>query len=361
MGRRATSRAVRTWDSGVNDMDDVDGSTSDSAWHAVTYPSWLHSLLLQRQEGAVEPVVDSLAADSPIVTASLHRPHHWEGASAPISIFAQFSTTAGMSLLSNSEFPPSPPPSPPPRETPPTLGDARRNTCAPRVMLRLSTFMQICDDDAPRWNAAPLTASEYLKLDAAVERQLAPQQTQRSADRRRTMARRHAISSLLLSMNATTRLVIGFALRSLRRARARIAEQVKRLCICRALSYPLVTRFILMLRGRVRERQTVVRRTVSSPRVLDFDVSYCSSSGRFTFQSPQGHLTRQHPASRIADVFIPAFVQGRTISPLVPPPSSSIVLRPEASGAWCYYDVDSGTSAWESHRWDQRPSHQCHV
>jgi hypothetical protein len=351
-----------------DDMNDVDGDAFLPAWRTVSYPSWLHSLLLQRQEGAVdfvvEPtctsvgpvVVESLSAVGPVVveslSARLQRQPNEEG--APTSAFMRPSTTAGMSLPSNAETPPSPPPSPPlSAESPPSpspssrlLGDARRNTGTLPIVLRLSSFMQICDDDAPRWNAAPLTASEYVRLDAAVKRQLAPQQTQRSADHRRAVARRHAISSLLLSMNATTRLVIGFAFRSLQRARARIAEQVKRRCICRVLSHPLIARFVLMLRGRVRERQAVVQRTSGSPRVMGFDVSYCSSTGRFTFRSPQGHLTHQHPASCAAHAFIPAFVQGHAVAPLVPPPSSSVVLRPEASGAWCYYDVDSGVSTW---------------
>eukprot|EP00966_Prymnesium_polylepis_P233534 5401133-Prymnesium_polylepis.1 len=44
-----------------------------------------------------------------------------------------------MSLPSNSETPPSPPPSPPPRVTPPMQGDARRDTCAPRIVLRTAS------------------------------------------------------------------------------------------------------------------------------------------------------------------------------------------------------------------------------
>eukprot|EP00966_Prymnesium_polylepis_P247583 5725138-Prymnesium_polylepis.1 len=128
------------------------------------------------------------------------------------------------------------------------------------------------------------------------------------------MVRRHAISSMLISMNATTRLVLSFALRSLRRARTRIAEQVEQCCIRRALSHPLITRFILMLRGRVRGRHVVFQRTSGPPRVMDVDVSYCSSTGRFTFRSPQGHITYQHPASRVTDAFIPAFSQGYVAS-----------------------------------------------
>eukprot|EP00966_Prymnesium_polylepis_P204058 4726946-Prymnesium_polylepis.1 len=43
----------------------------------------------------------------------------------------------------------------------------------------------------------------YMRLDAAVARQLTPQQTQRSADHRRLCSRRHATGTLLGSMHTT--------------------------------------------------------------------------------------------------------------------------------------------------------------
>eukprot|EP00966_Prymnesium_polylepis_P154688 3571907-Prymnesium_polylepis.1 len=50
-----------------DDMDDVDGDAFSPAWLTVSYPSWLHSLLLQRQKGAVDFVVEPTSVGPVVV------------------------------------------------------------------------------------------------------------------------------------------------------------------------------------------------------------------------------------------------------------------------------------------------------
>ena len=46
---------------------------------------------------------------------------------------------------------------------------------------------------------------------------------------------------------------------------------------------------------------------------------------------------------------IPSFARGgQVVDALAPPTGSSIVLRPEATGAWCYYDTEDGSSRWDA-------------
>eukprot|EP00966_Prymnesium_polylepis_P161167 3724356-Prymnesium_polylepis.1 len=139
--------------------------------------------------------------------------------------------------------------------------------------------MQICDDDSPRWPDRQLRAKDYMTLDAAAARPLAPQQNERSARHRRIAARGQAFSALLCSMNLLTCQVLSFGLRLLRRARARIAEReflaaererqealgaaqreqqaaerVQQEILQQVTSHPLSALFVLTLRARAAAR-----------------------------------------------------------------------------------------------------------
>ena len=51
--------------------------------------------------------------------------------------------------------------------------------------------------------------------------------------------------------------------------------------------------------------------------------------------------------AKVSDQYIPAYNRTMDIvSPLMPPLKSSVVLCPERSGAWCYYDTALGTTSW---------------
>jgi hypothetical protein len=116
----------------------------------------------------------------------------------------------------------------------------------------------------------------------------------------------------------------------------------------RILHSPLAARYVLMLRARVLARAVTLQRTSSTPQVMNYDMSlYSESAGAFTYRSPCGSILQQHPAVRNRAAYIPAFSHGLVVAPSLPPSQSSAVLRPEASGAWCYHDEDSGYSSWE--------------
>ena len=77
-----------------------------------------------------------------------------------------------------------------------------------------------------------------------------------------------------------------------------------------------------------------------------YDVGYDADTGVFSFRDPCGRLSYRHPAVGSA-VHIPAFSSdGSIVPPLSPSPSCSIVLCPEATGAWCYYDTATGAAYW---------------
>ena len=84
----------------------------------------------------------------------------------------------------------------------------------------------------------------------------------------------------------------------------------------------------------------------SPPRPLLHDVGYDDDSG-FRFRDVRGVVTVQHPAFTATAGTIPAYSpDGSVVLPVSPPSTSMVVLRPEASGAWCYCDTASGTASW---------------
>ena len=111
------------------------------------------------------------------------------------------------------------------------------------------------------------------------------------------------------------------------------------------LSLPVCSRFIAALRaGR---RLATVELLKLSPKPLLYDVGYDSAKQSFSFRDAHGTISQQHPAaSRTSGRILAYHRDGTTTPPLSPPHGSSIVLCPEASGAWCYYDTASGISSW---------------
>ena len=69
-------------------------------------------------------------------------------------------------------------------------------------------------------------------------------------------------------------------------------------------------------------------------------------SGCLVFRSELGVLSYVHPALR-SGATVPSFTDdGRVTEPLWPPPDGYLVLAPERSGAWCYYNTQSGEAQW---------------
>ena len=104
------------------------------------------------------------------------------------------------------------------------------------------------------------------------------------------------------------------------------------------------------IRRRSEQRRNDARRRISArPQAMyAFDVGYDAFAGSFIYRSPLGSISTVHPALD-PNVVVPAFSDdGRIIEPLWPPPTSSLVLVPEATGAWCYYDTKFGNAQWHA-------------
>ena len=100
-------------------------------------------------------------------------------------------------------------------------------------------------------------------------------------------------------------------------------------------------------RSEEAERQRILQLTATEPRpIIGFDVGFDESSGAFSFRSPLGEVSATHPRAKTG-MAVPAYsADGRVVKPMWPPPESSWVLVPEASGGWCYYDTAYGSSSW---------------
>lgn len=97
-----------------------------------------------------------------------------------------------------------------------------------------------------------------------------------------------------------------------------------------------------------RLREMAAHKHRPQPRPLPFDVGYDAATGQFSFRSETGTVTCIHPAAGSGD-FIPSYgPAGHIVDPLTPPPHSTFELRPEATGAWCYYDSALGRSQWHA-------------
>ena len=104
------------------------------------------------------------------------------------------------------------------------------------------------------------------------------------------------------------------------------------------------------LLSRARERRAEARRLIASPPrpIHSLDVGYNASTQIFSFRDAYGRVSERHPTARDGCV-VPAYsVDGAIVEPVSPPADSAIVLCPEASGAWCYYDTVTGRGSWHA-------------
>ena len=104
-------------------------------------------------------------------------------------------------------------------------------------------------------------------------------------------------------------------------------------------------------RGRVAiaaRRERLSRLLALPPRPMPaFDVGYDAAAGVFTYRDALARVATQHPAAATG-AEVPAYqLDGTVVPPRSPPIGSGVVLCPEQSGAWCYYDTATGTSTWE--------------
>jgi hypothetical protein len=128
--------------------------------------------------------------------------------------------------------------------------------------------------------------------------------------------------------------------------RRRVLRRRTGLLRCSLLLRPAASRFLTVLRtGR---RLEVLRLLSRPPQPMLYDVGPCDTAGtRFSFRDVCGVVRYTHPAARSPEAPILAYMpDGRAVSPLSPPRGSSIVLCPEVSGAWCYYNTAYGSSSW---------------
>lgn len=132
--------------------------------------------------------------------------------------------------------------------------------------------------------------------------------------------------------------------------RYRVAHRRRVLARCSALLAPsLAARFVARLRSLVRRRRDVLETIAEAPYPCRWvDVGYDEETGIFSFRAPDGTISREHPAAAATvGSAVPAYdASGSVVAALSPPRESTIVLCPEASGAWCYYDTALGTACW---------------
>ena len=127
--------------------------------------------------------------------------------------------------------------------------------------------------------------------------------------------------------------------------RRRVLHRRTVLARCSFLLRPSCGRFVSLLRAR--RRLEALRLLQHPPRPILHDVGYDPATGQFVFRNAHGVVSAIHPATTSPDASVPAFAADGTVAPpLSPPANSSVVLCPEASGAWCYYDTALGTSSW---------------
>ena len=94
-----------------------------------------------------------------------------------------------------------------------------------------------------------------------------------------------------------------------------------------------------------RLRESAALRARGRPRAMPYDVGYDAETRQFSFRLSDGAISYMHPVGG----HMPAFSQyGQLVAPMTPPADSAFVLRPEASGAWCYYDTEFGGTQWHA-------------
>lgn len=110
-------------------------------------------------------------------------------------------------------------------------------------------------------------------------------------------------------------------------------------------------------RASVAARARVMKLISAAPRPMaGYDVAYDEHTATFSFRSCTGEMSTSHPSCEPGHT-VPAYTSaGHVTQPLWPPPTSSWVLVPEASGAWCYLDTASGCASWHAPGGSMAPS-----
>ena len=190
--------------------------------------------------------------------------------------------------------------------------------------------------------SSPTHERRQLLADAA-ETCRQDRRTRRSVAFGQQTSRQREAGALLASVQPHTWCILAFCLRLRRRAEQRAIAQLH----SRLLQYPQCARFVACLRARVSRRAAALKLLSSPPHPLGHDVGYDGNSGEFSFRDVRGVVTARHPAFTATAETIPAYSpDGSVVLPMSPPSTSMVVLRPEASGAWCYCDTALGTASW---------------
>jgi hypothetical protein len=147
-------------------------------------------------------------------------------------------------------------------------------------------------------------------------------------------------------------IILGFRfelLRMLLRIRRRLEHRASELLRITMEHHPLCLTFITKLRTRVSSRRLAMRLLRLPPKPLHRDVGWNPDSRSISFRDACGITSDRHPnaGAVAAGSVIPAYApDGSIVPPLSPPPDSPVVLCPESTGAWCYYDTVNGTASW---------------
>ena len=107
--------------------------------------------------------------------------------------------------------------------------------------------------------------------------------------------------------------------------------------------------FIKKLRRPAEMRAAALKRMLSSPvAMVGYTLGFREESEELIIRSPDGKLLSHHPSdcSIMLDSISTYSPLGELTTPLIPPPSSRLVLCAEATGAWCYRNIDLGTTFW---------------
>ena len=136
-----------------------------------------------------------------------------------------------------------------------------------------------------------------------------------------------------------------------RALRMRVAHRRQVLTRCTLLLRPQCRRFVDRLRSG--HRLAALKLIAAKPRPVGYysgtglyDVGYDQASDRFSFRDIHGAVTYHHPAAAASSRACAYAPDGTAISPVSPPPTSAVVLSPESSGGWCYYDTVLGDASW---------------
>jgi hypothetical protein len=101
------------------------------------------------------------------------------------------------------------------------------------------------------------------------------------------------------------------------------------------------------LRSRAASRVGVLARIATKPRPMHRDVGYDAETDVWSFRAADGRISHTHPAGAPGEIVRGLSADGHYTAPRWPPSSTNVVLMPEASGTWCYYDINLGEATWD--------------